>query len=70
VTSQREIEGTVVETLPKGLYRVRGDDGKVVTASLGGMTRNVTVKVIPGDRVLIEVSQFDPARGRIKTRRK
>lgn len=70
MTSEREIEGTVVETLPKGLYRVRSDDGKVMTASLGGMTRNMTVKVIPGDRVLIEVSQFDPARGRIKTRRK
>jgi translation initiation factor IF-1 len=41
------------------------DDGRVVTASLGGVARQVLVKVIPGDRVVLEVSTLDPSRGRI-----
>jgi translation initiation factor IF-1 len=70
VSFERESEGTVEKALPKGLYRVRCDDGQVVTASLGGIPRQVTVKVIPGDRVVVEISPLDPTRGRIKTRRK
>jgi translation initiation factor IF-1 len=70
VTERRETEGIVEQALPKGLYRVRCDDGQIITASLGGVTRNVTLKVIPGDRVAIEVSPFDPTRGRIKARKK
>jgi len=66
VSPSRETEGTVEDALPGALYRVRCDDGQVVTASLGGVTRQVTVKVIPGDRVLVEVSALDPTRGRIK----
>ena len=59
------MEGTVEEALPGALYRVRGDAGQVITASLGGVARQVLVKVIPGDRVVLEVSTFDPTRGRI-----
>lgn len=70
MSTKREIEGSVETALPKGLYRVRCDDGQIITASLGGVTRNVTVKVIPGDRVTVEVSPFDPTRGRIKARKK
>lgn len=66
----REIEGTVEKALPKGLFRVRCDDGQLITASLGGVARQVTVKVIPGDRVVLEVSALDPTRGRIKARTK
>ena len=66
----RETQGTVEKALPKGLFRVRCDDGAIVTASLGGIARQVTVKVIPGDRVVLEVSALDPSRGRIKTRMK
>jgi len=69
-TTGREIEGTVELALPKGLFRVRCDDGAIVTASLGGGARQVTMKVIPGDRVLLEVSALDPSRGRIKARTK
>lgn len=60
----------MVEALPKALFRVRCDDGQIVTASLGGVARQVTVKVIPGDRVVVEISPLDPSRGRIKTRKK
>ena len=66
MSPSRETEGTVEDALPGALYRVRCDDGQVVTASLGGVARQITVKVIPGDRVLLEVSAFDPTRGRIK----
>jgi translation initiation factor IF-1 len=69
-TTGREIEGTVELALPKGLFRVRCDDGAIVTASLGGVARQVTVKVIPGDRVVLEISALDPTRGRIKARTK
>jgi translation initiation factor IF-1 len=70
VSQARESEGTVVDALPKALYRVRCDDGHIVTASLGGVARQVTVKVIPGDRVVVEISPLDPTRGRIKARKK
>ena len=70
MTASREMEGTVEKALPKGLFRVRCDDGQIVVASLGGVARQVTVKVIPGDRVVLEVSALDPSRGRIKTRTK
>jgi translation initiation factor IF-1 len=61
-------EGVITEKLPQGLYRVRLKDGKKITASLGGAARQTTVRVIPGDRVLIDVSPIDPTRGRIKAR--
>ena len=61
-------EGVVEEKLPQGLYRVRLKDGTKITASLGGAARQTTVRVIPGDRVLIEISPIDPTRGRIKSR--
>jgi len=70
VAQARESEGTVTEALPKALFRVRCDDGQLVTVSLGGIARQVTVKVIPGDRVVIEISPLDPTRGRIKARKK
>jgi translation initiation factor IF-1 len=70
VTASREMEGTVEKALPKGLFRVRCDDGQIVVASLGGVARQVTVKVIPGDRVVLELSALDPNRGRIKARTK
>ncbi len=59
------MEGTVEEALPGALYRVRSDDGNVIIAALGKVARQVLVKVIPGDRVLFEVSELDPTRGRI-----
>lgn len=61
-------EGTVLEALPQGLYRIACADGTKVTASLGGTARQATVRVIPGDRVLIEISSRDPGRGKITRR--
>jgi translation initiation factor IF-1 len=47
---------------------VRCDDGHVVTASLAGRTKQVTVAVKPGDRVTVTLSQFDPTRAKITER--
>lgn len=64
----RQVEGVVEDALPNGLYRINCDNGQRVTASLGGQTRQTTVRVIPGDRVIVEVSSLDPSRGKIKRR--
>jgi translation initiation factor IF-1 len=64
----RRATGTVEAVLPKGLYRVALESGERVTASIGGTAKQTTVRVIPGDRVLIERSTFDPNRGKIMRR--
>ena len=60
--------GVVEAVLPKGLYKVRLDGGPTVTASLGSLAKRVTVKIIQGDRVLVERSPYDPTRARITAR--
>jgi translation initiation factor IF-1 len=60
--------GIIREKLPQGLYRVECDDGREVTASVSTQARQVTVKLIPGDRVTVQVSPYDPGRGRITRR--
>ena len=61
-------QGIVEAALPRGLYRVALESGDRVTASIGGTTKQTTVRVIPGDRVMIERSEFDPSRARITGR--
>jgi translation initiation factor IF-1 len=68
VAEARQAQGTVEAALPQGLYRVSLDSGEKITASIGGVARQTTVRVIPGDRVLIEVSALDPTRGKIKSK--
>ena len=64
----REIEGVVEATLPQDMFRVSLKSGQKITASIGGVARQTIVRVIPGDRVLCEVSAIDPTRGKIKSR--
>ena len=63
-----ELEGIIDEALPRGLYAVRLDDGRLIRATLSTAAKRVMVKVLPGDRVSVEISAFDPSRGRIKAR--
>ncbi len=63
-----EVEGTVEEIIPRALYAVRLEDGRLIRATLSTAAKRVTVKVLPGDRVLLEVSDFDTSRGRIKAK--
>ncbi len=60
--------GTIEAVLPRALYRVRLDDGGEITASVSSKARQVTVKLLPGDGVMVEISPYDPTRGRIKER--
>ena len=61
-------QGTIEAVLPRALYRVRLDDGAEITASVSSKARQVTVKLLPGDGVTVEISPYDPTRGRIKER--
>lgn len=60
------VDGVVQAVRPQGLYQVRCDDGHSVLASVAPAGRQVTVKFIAGDRVSVEISEFDPTRGRIQ----
>ena len=62
------LEGVVEEKLPQGLYRVRVSDGQTVLATLTTEAQRVTVRILPGDRVKLEMSALDPSRGRITMR--
>lgn len=64
----KQEEGVIEETLPKGLFRVVLDDGKAVRAAISSKARKTTVKLIPGDRVVVEVSPYDPTRAKITAR--
>ena len=68
MTDAKIARGTIEEVLPRALYRVRLDDGARRTASATNKLRQVTVKLLPGDGVTVEISPYDPTRGRIKER--
>lgn len=63
-----EVEGKVTEPLPNNLFKVQLADGHEVLAHLGGDIRIQFVKLLPGDRVLVELSPYDLSRGRITYR--
>ena len=63
-----EIEGTVVEALPNTMFRVEVQGGHVVLAHLGGKLRKHYIRILPGDRVKLELSPYDLSRGRITFR--
>jgi len=68
MSEAKTARGVIEEVLPKALYRVRLDDGARIRASLSSRARQVTVKLNPGDEVTVEVSPYDPTRGRIRER--
>ena len=65
-----EVEGTVVETLPNAMFRVRLDNGHRVLAHISGKMRMHFIKILPGDKVTVELSPYDFNRGRITYRSK
>jgi len=60
-----ELEGKVVENLPNAIFRVQLDSGQIVLGHLSGKMRVNMIKVMPGDRVIIEMTPYDLSRGRI-----
>jgi translation initiation factor IF-1 len=65
-----EVEGEVVEALPNALFRVKLDSGQMVLAHVSGKIRMHFIRILPGDRVKIELSPYDLSRGRIVYRNK
>ena len=60
-----EVTGTALETLPNAMFRVELDNGHKVLAHISGKMRMHYIKILPGDKVKIELSPYDLARGRI-----
>lgn len=65
-----EVEGRVIEALPNAMFRVELDNGHRVLAHIAGKLRMHFIKVLPGDRVKVELSPYDLSRGRIVYRLK
>ena len=63
-----EVEGTVVEPLPNAMFRVELDNGHRVLAHVSGTMRMNFIRILPGDRVKVELSPYDLSRGRITYR--
>ena len=60
-----EVEGKVVEPLPNAMFRVELDNGHRILAHISGRMRMHYIKILPGDRVKLELSPYDLTRGRI-----
>lgn len=65
-----QVEGTVVETLPNAMFRVELENGHKVLAHVSGKMRMHFIKILPGDKVTVELSPYDLTRGRITYRAK
>jgi len=60
-----EVEGTVVEPLPNAMFRVELENGHTVLAHISGKMRMHYIRILPGDRVKLELSPYDLTRGRV-----
>lgn len=60
-----EVEGEVTETLPNTLFRVKLDGGRIILCYLSGKMRINYIRIMPGDRVKVEMTPYDENRGRI-----
>jgi translation initiation factor IF-1 len=63
-----EMEGTITETLPNTLFRVKLDNGHVVTAHISGKMRKNYIRILTGDRVTVQLTPYDLTKGRITFR--
>ena len=65
-----EVEGTIVEALPNAMFRVELDQGHKVLAHVSGKMRKFFIRILPGDRVKVQLSPYDLTKGRIVFRQK
>ncbi len=65
-----KVDGTIVETLPNATFRVELENGHKVLAHISGKMRMHFIKILPGDKVTLELSSYDLSRGRITYRYK
>ena len=60
-----EVEGVVIETLPNAMFRVELDNGHKILAHISGKMRKNFIRILRGDKVLVELSSYDLTKGRI-----
>ena len=65
-----ELEGVILETLPNAMFRVELENGHVILGHISGKMRMHYIRILPGDKVLVQVSPYDLSRGRIVYRKK
>ena len=65
-----EIEGLVIDTLPNAQFKVRLENGHEILAHVSGKIRMHNIRILPGDKVTVEISPYDLTRGRITFRHK
>jgi translation initiation factor IF-1 len=63
-----EVQGAVTETLPNAMFRVQLDNGHKILAHISGKMRMHFIRILPGDKVTVELSPYDLTRGRITYR--
>ena len=63
-----EVEGTILESLPNDMFQVIFENGHVILAHISGKIRMNFIKILPGDRVTVELTPYDLSRGRITYR--
>ena len=65
-----EVEGTVLEALPNAMFRVELENGHTILAHISGKLRMHFIRILPGDKVTVEISPYDLTKGRITWRGK
>lgn len=65
-----EVEGTVIEALPNTIFKVELENGHEILAHISGKLRMHYIRILPGDKVTVELSPYDLTRGRITWRKK
>lgn len=65
-----EIEGVIVEALPNAMFRVELDNGHTILAHISGKMRMHYIKILPGDKVTVEMTPYDLTKGRITYRQR
>jgi len=63
-----EVEGKIIDTLPNAMFKVELENGQVILAYVSGKMRMHYIKILPGDRVTVELSPYDLTKGRITYR--
>lgn len=65
-----EIEGTILESMPNAMFRVKLENGHEILAHISGKIRKNLIRILPGDRVKVEMTPYDLTKGRITFRLK
>ncbi len=63
-----EVEGTVLEALPNAMFKVKLENGHVILGHVSGKLRMNYIRIVPGDKVKVELSSYDLSKGRITWR--